>query len=269
MDFDDAVSMRRILAERLGEDAGRKFATLARPGFRLDRSTDTAPATGRSRLGGPALLDPGTPWPHVGGVPLSLHAVLDIDALDIEGLDVEGLGIDARPGLLNFFYLDPDVPYEQYQRIDTTGTQTCRVIPADPIQAIEVVAPEPARSYPATPLTSSARIALPDCWDVEDGDVEYDRDEHWGPESLILAELSDIDMNTAGQHYAFGWPDTSYTVKVTHRDADGPAVHLLQLAQDAELGWGWGDAGTVYFTIPVKAFASGDYSKATAVVLCC
>ncbi|MEU4038913.1 hypothetical protein [Streptomyces collinus] len=27
----------------------------------------------------------------------------------------------------------------------------------------------------------------------------------------------------------FGWPDTSYTLRVSSRDADGPAVHLLQL----------------------------------------
>ncbi|WP_367139769.1 MULTISPECIES: DUF1963 domain-containing protein [Streptomyces] len=31
-----------------------------------------------------------------------------------------------------------------------------------------------------------------------------------------------------------------------------PAVHLLQLAEDEDFGWGWGDAGTMYFTIPAK-----------------
>ncbi|MGF1429859.1 DUF1963 domain-containing protein [Kitasatospora sp. LaBMicrA B282] len=55
----------------------------------------------------------------------------------------------------------------------------------------------------------------------------------------------------------------------TGRDEDGPAVQLLQLAEDAELGWGWGDAGTLYFTIPAKAFAAGDFGRAEATGRCC
>ncbi|WP_405681797.1 DUF1963 domain-containing protein [Streptomyces sp. NBC_00057] len=38
---------------------------------------------------------------------------------------------------------------------------------------------------------------------------------------------------------------------------------------NAELGWGWGDAGTMYFTIPAKAFAAGDFSNAEANGRCC
>ncbi|MFJ8387800.1 DUF1963 domain-containing protein [Streptomyces sp. NPDC094438] len=51
--------------------------------------------------------------------------------------------------------------------------------------------------------------------------------------------------------------------------ADAPATHVLQLAEDAELGWGWGDAGTMYFTIPEKAFAAGGFNKAEANGHCC
>ncbi len=32
---------------------------------------------------------------------------------------------------------------------------------------------------------------------------------------------------------------------------------------------GWEDAGSLYFTIPVKALAAGDFSQAVARVLCC
>ncbi|MFI9605015.1 DUF1963 domain-containing protein [Streptomyces sp. NPDC052043] len=81
--------------------------------------------------------------------------------------------------------------------------------------------------------------------------------------------MGDTDGNTAGGYRAFGWPDTSYGSWVTRRDADGPAVHLLQLAEDTELGWGWGDAGTLYFTIPAKAFAAGAFGKAEAIGRCC
>ncbi|KUJ68491.1 hypothetical protein ACZ90_18040 [Streptomyces albus subsp. albus] len=65
----------------------------------------------------------------------------------------------------------------------------------------------------------------------------YDRDRHWGTTSLLLDALGDLDGNTAGGHCAFGWPDASYASQVTQRDADGPTVHPLRLAEDVELGW--------------------------------
>ncbi|MDH6135381.1 hypothetical protein P3T37_004796 [Kitasatospora sp. MAA4] len=265
MEFDDATELRRQCAERLGEKAGGQFAAMARRGFRLSPATDTTQAAGRCRLGGPALLEPGTPWPELDGVPLSLLAVLDTDAL------AAWLGdeLPTRPGLLNFFSLDPDVPYEVYRELDTYRPEAYRVVPADPGRAVEIAAPVPARSYPATSVHAAEVTMLPDCWDVEDGDVDFDADEHWGAASLILTEMADLDGNTADSHCAFGWPDTSYTLRVTSRDADGPAIHLLQLASDAQLGWGWGDVGTLYFTIPVKAFTEGDFSKATAEGQCC
>ncbi|MEV0415524.1 YwqG family protein [Streptomyces sp. NPDC050448] len=265
MEFDDRASMHRLCTERLGEQAGRQFAAMARRGFRLSRAANDAPAAGRSRLGGPALLEPGTPWPELGGVPLSLHAVLDTDALAVW----LGDELPTRPGLLNFFSIDPDVPYEDYSKLDTWSPEASRVIPADPARAIETAAPEPARSFPARPVHAAEVTMLPDCWDVHDDDVEFDTDKHWGATSLILAEMHDLNGNTAGGHCAFGWPDTSYASEVSYRDADGPAVHLLQLAEDAELGWGWGDAGTMYFTIPAKAYAAGDFSKAEAIGRCC
>ncbi|MFF8992204.1 DUF1963 domain-containing protein [Streptomyces sp. NPDC014983] len=275
MQFGNPADVRRVCVERLGEKAGRQFAAMARRGFRLVRATDdhrttgAGPTglgpTGRCRLGGPALLEPGTPWPEHGGVPLSLHAVLDTDAL----APWPAGELPVRPGLLNFFHLDPELAYDDLRRLDPAGPGACRVIPADPAAAIEATAPGPARSYPATPVHAAEVTMLPDCWDVEDEDVEFDRNVHWGAASLILDALGDLDGNTGGSHCAFGWPDTSYTLRVSPRDGAGPAVHLLQLAADADLGWGWGDAGTLYFTIPVKALANGDFHKATAQTLCC
>ncbi|TDD47750.1 DUF1963 domain-containing protein [Nonomuraea terrae] len=265
MEFNDPAGMLRACVERLGDKAGRQYAAMARRGFRLERAMDDAQATGHCRLGGPALLEPGNPWPELGGVPLSLYAVLDTDAL------APWLGEDlpTRPGLLNFFSLDPDVPYEEYRMLDVYAPEAWRVIPADPARAVETAAPEPARSCPATPVHAVATLMLPDPWDVEDGDVEFDEDAYWGASALILEKMDGLDGNTAGSHCAFGWPDTSYASQVTRRDADGPAIHLLQLAEDADLGWGWGDAGTMYFTISAKAFAAGDFSQAVADMRCC
>ncbi|GAA4304776.1 hypothetical protein GCM10023086_22150 [Streptomyces venetus] len=268
MQFDDPGILNDVCTQRLGERAGRQFAAMARRGFRLIRpaeGAEGAEATGRCRLGGPALLEPESRWPEHDGVPLSLHAVLDTDAL----APWLGAELPVRPGLLNFFYLDPDVPYEEYRTLDLYHSGVWRVVPADPARAVEVTAPRPARSYPAIPVHAAGVTMLPDCWDVEDGDLDYDRDEHWGAASLFLTEMADLDGNTAGSHCAFGWPDTSHTLPVSSRDADGrAAVHLLQLAEDAELGWGWGDAGTLYFTIPAEALAAGDFSRAVAQLLC-
>ncbi|MFB4300122.1 DUF1963 domain-containing protein [Actinomadura sp. NTSP31] len=265
MKFDDFDTMLRVCIERLGETAGRQFAGMARRGFRLERPADGGRATGRCRLGGPALLDPGMPWPESGGYPYSLYAVLDTDAL----APWLGAELPVRPGLLNFFYFDPDVPYEEYSKLDFAHG-TGLVIAADPARAVETAAPAPARHFPATPVRAAEATMLPDIWDVENGDLEYDEDEHWGATSLLMARMEEFDSNTAGAHCAFGWPDTSYTVPVTERDADGrPDVHLLQLAEDEELDWGWGDAGTLYFTIPAKAFAEGDFGRATAQGICC
>ncbi|MER6998482.1 DUF1963 domain-containing protein [Streptomyces sp. NPDC000410] len=265
MQFDDLTGMRRTCTERLGEKAGRQFTAMARRGFRLSPPAKDTRATGRCRLGGPALLEPGTPWPEHEGLPLSLHAVLDTDAL----AGWLGDELPTRPGLLNFFYLDPDVPYEEYRRLDLLASGVCRVLPADPARAVETAAPEPARSYPATPVHAAGVTMLPDCWDLEDGDLDFDREEHWGAPSLLINAMGDLDGNTAGSHCAFGWPDTSHAGQVTGRGAGGPDVHLLQLPEDPELGWSWGDAGTLYFTVPAEAFSKGDFADAEAILRCC
>lgn len=60
----------------------------------------------RARAG----LEPGTSWPEVDGIPLSLLAVLDVDAL----ASWLGAELPASPGLLNFFHIQPYLDYEQY-----------------------------------------------------------------------------------------------------------------------------------------------------------
>jgi hypothetical protein len=94
--FDDPAAVLPTCIERLGEHAGRKSAAPVRPGFLLRRPADQATATGLRRLGGPALLEPDTPWPEVDGFPLSLPAVLDTEALAGRFDDP---GLPAYPGV--------------------------------------------------------------------------------------------------------------------------------------------------------------------------
>ncbi|HTJ67414.1 MAG TPA: DUF1963 domain-containing protein [Actinospica sp.] len=266
MHFDDPAAAVAASVQRLGAVAGRQLAAMARRGFLLERSDNDAAASGRCRLGGPALLEPGTDWPQADRFPLSLLAVLDTTAL----ADALGASLpSAAPGLLNFFYADPDVPVETLLRLDLLRPEAAQVVPADPALAVEASAPAPARVYPSIPVHARAVAMLPDSWDVEDTDIAFDKNEHWGAPSLVLDAMTGYDGNTADLHSAFGWPDTSYGNTVTVRDADGPAVHLLQLARDAHLGWGWGDAATLNFTIPARAFAASDFSAAQLTIQSC
>ncbi|HEY1175584.1 MAG TPA: hypothetical protein VGF17_05460, partial [Phytomonospora sp.] len=69
-----------ICTPGLGAGLAERFVALGLPGFDLVRA-DAGQQTGVCRFGGAPLLAPGTPWPTCGGVPLSLLAVLDTDAL--------------------------------------------------------------------------------------------------------------------------------------------------------------------------------------------
>jgi len=118
-------------------------------------------------------------------------------------------------------------------------------------------------------MCAAAVTMLPDVYDIDDDGVEFDGHAYWGAIEFLWDAMKGFDGNSAGRHCAVGWPDTSYATPITRRDADGPAVHLLQLAADAELGWGWGDAATLSFTIPAKPFAAGDFSAARVCVRSC
>ncbi|RCV48074.1 DUF1963 domain-containing protein [Marinitenerispora sediminis] len=264
MEFATSEDLHRVCAERLGETAGRRFAALARRGFRLEPAGAGSEPTGRCRTGGPALLEPGTPWPELDGFPLSLHAVLDTDAL------APWLGdeLPCRPGLLNFFYLDPALPYERFRHLDGFSPEACRVVPADPDRAVVRPAPSTARSYPPELVHAAAVAMLPDSWDVEDDDLPYDDGEHWGATSFVLDRFGDLDGNSSGNHQAFGWPGLSHASGVSAAEYRGERrVHLLQLAEDGN--WSWGDAGTLYFLISEEALAKGDFSQVVAEMRCC
>lgn len=264
--FDDPAVLLPMCVDRLGDQTGRQFAALARRGFLLERPAEQDVAAGRCRLGGAALLDPGAAWPQAAGLPLSLLAVLDLDAL--AGWLGEALPAQ-RPGLLNFFRADPDIPVPDLLRLDLRDPDSWRVVPADAARAVETSAPAPARVYPVVPMHAAAVTMLPDACDVLDGDIDYNKHAYWGVIELLWEAMKGLDGNAADRHCAFGWPDTSYANPVTPRDADGPQIQLLQLAQDAELGWGWGDAGTLNFTVPAGALAAGDFSHARLSIQSC
>ncbi|MEV0405698.1 DUF1963 domain-containing protein [Actinoallomurus sp. NPDC050550] len=251
----EAVVIRAVCVEFLGEHLGSQLAALARPGFGLSPAGESRPAAGRSRLGGPPLLDPGTPWPHDDDLPLSLFAVLDTDEL------TPWLGdeLPVRPGLLNFFGID--------------HLQACRVVPADPTRAAPVRPPDDD-AFAVVPLHAEPCLSLPDAWwgaTLEDFIEGFGLDP--GPDLTSICDPSEqvtelFAGDFPGEHYpgsgavdqAFGWPP-SVQPGDPLPDLRGEYTHLLRLSSN--LGeWEFAEGGSLHFLIPRKALRDGDFSQA-------
>ncbi|MER7076543.1 protein of unknown function [Saccharopolyspora kobensis] len=247
-----AAVIREACVEFVGEHLGPQLAALARPGFELRPADESHPA-GSSRMGGPALLEPGTTWPHdADGVPLVLFAVLDTDEL-APWLQDE---LPIRPGLLNFFGLE--------------YSDCCEVVPADPERAVEVE--PPGASFASVPLHAEPRLALPDVWwgaSLEDLIEGFGLDP--GPDltSICDPEEQVIDLFTGehlGDEYpaggvdqAFGWP-LSVQPGDPLPDRRGEYAHLLRLSSNIG-GWEFPEGGSLHFLIPRQALREGDFSE--------
>jgi hypothetical protein len=250
----------------LGEPDGPRIAALARRGYRIaPAGEDTTPA-GRSRLGGSALLEPTTEWPHVEGIPLNLMAVLDVDVL----APWLGEELPAVSGLLNFFYFEPDLPYDEYRHIDEFTDSRCwRVIPADPQRAMGRSAPYPAHAFDPRPAAAAPIISLPECQESVVRDVLDSDDEDGMPKWLKAFNLNDEWRSGSGHpaydwnrhHRAFGWP---WPLQGGFMRDD--EVHLLQLDSDSQ--WQFGDFGLLYFVIPADALRAGDFSQVRVEMQC-
>lgn len=279
MDLDAAVrELGDLCVSHLGEQIGRQLAALARPTAALVPVADGV-RTGRSRLGGAALLDPGTAWPEYEGYPLSLLAVIDMAHL--------GSWVDARlpdrPGLLNFFFLEIDDPDDQSRepyRAALPGLRnplTCRVVPADAGRAEEVQAPPLAASFSSRPLNLVTGLTLPDFADdpvLQDLDLGVHAEVGvygaW-PGAFVDEKFGAAwDDYLAGQplfdehaNRVFGWPRLGAgSCLLTSLEAGKEYVHLLELASDREFQWG--DGGSLHFVSPAGALRDGDFSRVVA-----
>ncbi|MFC7329714.1 DUF1963 domain-containing protein [Marinactinospora rubrisoli] len=272
---DSAAGIRRTCVDVFGERLGPQIAALARPGFPLIPARDDRPPVGRCRLGGPALLEPGTPWPDHKGVPLNLLAVLDTDAL-APWLAHEDLPV--RPGLLNFFH--------QYEADGALGYSIARgagrVIPADPHLAAPVPAPEEVTAFAAVALHARPAITLPQMLghtcdpvlaDLDFGDLTGAGPEWKGdPADHVARILGPVYglLDGAGAPYvddrphlcldqAFGWMPF-LNPRWLHTHSGKGHRHLLTLSSNETWQWAHGD-GHLHFMIPEEALRAGDFSQ--------
>lgn len=286
----ELAAIRELCLEHMGERLGQKVAALAKRGFMLKPASDDAPPTGRCQARGPALLEPGTPWPeNRAGVPLTVVAVLDTDAL------APWLGdeLPARLGLVNVFHLEPDPRYAEDSRFaETLGRYQkwsrrfdadldCQIVLADPAHAVEVPAPAPASTFEPRRLHAAPVITLPSV----DGEMvdpvlktldyrsepEFD-DDDWQPpaERFVQEPLRGVWRDhcriTLGLgredeegwfrvDQAFGWPYIDAWLMDTKNEE---YTHILTLSGDVL--WPHGD-GIHRIMAPVSALQTGDFAN--------
>ncbi|MEO3815572.1 DUF1963 domain-containing protein [Plantactinospora sp. B24E8] len=251
MDLRSALDrLRNACVARFGEPAGVRLAALARPGFDLRPATGDN-TTGRCAFGGPALLDPGTPWPEYDGFPLSLLAVLDTDAL----ADWLGEHLPRRVGLLNIFGLEPakGVPYPP--GMDFDDPRWLRVVPADPARAVPVPTPAgDAALFDRVPIRAVPLLTMPDVWGEAVQRIDFG-DEHPVAVADAIEEFytSCPELGEASGASTFGWPVGELGSVGSWQDDH---THLLKLCD------GPSEIPTLYFSIPTEAFRAGDFSRA-------
>lgn len=277
--------IERLCTSHLGTDMGPRAAALFRNGFELYPTGEGEKPSGWCRFGGPALLEPGTPWPASEHGTLTLLAVLDTDIL------APWLDVALPPGanLLNVFYLGENDSVEE-----EVGTQwgsqfetprDWRVMPADPAKAVEVPAPSGTGMLPLRPVRAEPIVTVPDLHD-SDFALGMERIDPEVREALVgiqepLLELLPDDGNDGGfrhmhehapdldaewrinGHRAFGWPWQMQGEPIP----DDSRLHLLQL--DTDDMWTWGDVGMISLDIPAEALRAGDFSQAHCEFACC
>ncbi|MFC5182171.1 DUF1963 domain-containing protein [Actinomadura harenae] len=278
-----SAQVRDLCVEHLGEHLGAQVAALAKPAFGLRPVKPGTEPAGLSRWGGPALLNPGTPWPECEGVPLSLLAVLDVDALG------PWLAAERPPTgdqLLNIFYCEPDpgrgYVYGQPDLPRSDDPRMCRIIPADPAKATETDAPAPALIHPPQPFYAVPVITLPSAFSVDydptldtldyngetDGSPYYESMPGW----LVADRLGEAwaefchkeqglykyDDMSFSPDQAFGWPHLEGHFPLEELSEDEPYRHVITI------GHGMGDGSYLHFVLPAQALRTGDYTQTRA-----
>lgn len=276
MGGDEVQRMRDELSglahDHLPEAAAEFVLNLARPAVRLRHSERPT----SSHLGGSARLPPSTEWPRWNGRPLSLVAVLDLSELDRFKIDIR-LPTD---GLLHFFY---DAEEQQAWGFDPSHRGGWRVLLADRNDSVRTPPPDDALVFPSVGLVPQQTLTIPG-WEepaVEPVFPPHRRrlpgDEEQREAFFALEEawhrVARSDDENIPNHQIGGWPRLVQSSiwrechVVSHglplgnpQQAADPRVQalppgedrwrlLLQLDTDEDVGWMWGDVGTLYFAV--------------------
>ena len=262
--------IRDAYLQALPEDLRREFKSTLTTITTLHpiRSVSTLPPT-HSSLGGAPLLPPSQPWPVRNGQPLEFLAQIDLSQLPPT----------SRPctatGLLAFFYDATEQPWGS----DAEDLSSAAIIhcpdPSICRQTLKPGTPPPPplrlpvafRQSPALAISESQEEAyyshfrsLPE--DEKEALNEIDEallETNPGYNRIFSAPAriqGDMAPDLAVASSAYGLPE------------DTEWVHVLQLDSVDELGWCWGDAGCLYFYLPLEDFTNHRFERPWVVLQC-
>ncbi|WP_203791215.1 YwqG family protein [Paractinoplanes rishiriensis] len=258
----------------------------ALPSLRLRHAGSCDADARTTRLGGLPLLLPGSKWPTTGdGTPLALIAQLHCGEVNAAyGSQVLPAGM-----LLSFFY---EVE-EQAWGYDPKHAPYSRVIATDAAAAVATPVPEDVTVFPSFAMTAARVLTVPESDETRVEGLWADRTVY-GSASAELYDAFEVDAaSEAGpQHRVFGWPDLiqnpmqlhcqlaangiyvgdskGYRSRKAQRLLSGATdwILLCQIDTDDDVGWMWGDVGTLYFWIRRQDLAAADFTRTWTILQC-
>lgn len=285
MQLSDAdVDALGVLARRHFGDAGPELESLARSSVRLRRAEACPDTDAGSRFGGTALLPARLAWPTTrAGKPLSFLAQVSTADIRVPA----GVPVLPADTLLAFFY---EADEQQGWGSDPRDRQFWAVIPVPAADAVAVASPPEALAFPAYRMLPRLVTTIPEY--EEPALALYQLRAGVDADDAVRERLYAGQDDEAPWHRMFGWPDlvqgpmqldcqlASNGITLTPegyrhpRAADlepGAAdwLLLLQLDTDDEIGWRWGDIGTIYYWIRRQDLLAARFDEAWMIFQCC
>jgi uncharacterized protein YwqG len=264
----------------LGPSAGTLLSATSQS-VRL-RRLEACDATGNgSRLGGAALLPAGLAWPATdAGKPLSFIGQVNTNEVGVP----DQLPPLPPNTLIAFFY---EADEQQGWGFDPQDHQYWRVITVPLTGAMPMSSPDGALTFSPHRLVPGRVTTVPSMW-------EPVIEELWAADQEALRRLyTELEGgDEAPRHRMFGWPDlvqnpmqlecqlASGGIYVGgpegYRDPraaplSGGAAEwtlLLQVDTDDDVGWMWGDVGTIFYWIRASDLHAGRFDRVWMVFQC-
>lgn len=291
-----------LLKAGFEKPVAKRWAGLARPNIRMLTGSvaeiDTT-LSATTKLGGQPDLPRGTLWPERTAYDYNGRARVPEDSepapleflAQINLADVAATGCDlplAADGLLSFFY-DAELQPWGFDPADAPGFRVIYTPPGGELSRLI----HPSGVRPAMTVKLEAAESLPDwAWFLEhEGEIlgedddafhaafdRLDDDQHYemaytghafGGWPALIQNPMELECQLASNGIFVGGPEGYADPRARALEAGADDWRLLlQLDSEDDLGWMWGDGGTVYFWCRKQDIAAGRFDRAWTVLQC-